>query len=1504
MKKIIHNYAVIVFWTCAFSLAGSAQNPDYAGTKEKIYIQTDHVFFKQGETIFFKIYVVSAKDQKPSQLSKTVYVELINPAGNVLTKMIYKVENGTAEGSYEFGEEAVGGVYKIKGYTTWMKNEDESAFFTKDITLQKVIAPRILMKLDFPEKGYGAGTEGYANFSMRNLSDQPIKFYVGKFAVLIGSQVMITDDFKTDQQGKAKIKFTLPVNLRTNDALMNIVVNYDSYTEAISRSIPIVLNRVDLQFMPEGGTFVNGITTNVAFKALNENGKAADINGEIWDNKGNKITTFESYHFGMGKFLFTPRSGELYKVKIISPANISQEFQLPRPSETGVVMNVSKTNRNVTIKLMSTDEMQVTLTGQTKGIHFYTKNIVLQKGENDVEIDPVLFPVGIARFTLFAQNDLPLAERLVFLNEDKILKITITADKKRYMPREKVTLNIKTVDESDKPIPSDLSLAVVDDKLWSFADDKQDHILSWVLMSSELRGKIEEPQFYFKKDEPKALPALDLIMLTHGYRYFDYIEDVQNTGQLKFTPDQENILSGVVIDAKGIPANASVFLIKAATGEKGMQIRTGEDGSFFFSNLESNTRYYVIAQSLNKEKHISIKILQNGIGYNPRKNLPAKPIKTANGEFVNILKDPLPKPTNKAMVREQTGLLFQRATHLEEVVVVGYGAIRKKDVTGAIAMLNAKQLSGINNVGFALQGKVAGVQVINNANPGVDAKIRIRGAHLAAAGQPLFVINGTPVEQADLNTINPNDIESIAIWKDAAAVALYGAKAANGVIVIESRKFRNERIRLNFTNEYSYTSQLVTVAGPTYTVARRFYAPKYSDVITRERKDFRETIYWNPVIQTDKNGTATVEFYNSDASTTFRVIAEGIAWNGKPGRAETTYAAQNAMSVDVKIPPYLTVGDRAMIPLVIKNNRNDDLRVSIEISAPAKFNVGKFDNSIVINADSSRQILIPLEAVAEIKGRINFTVKNQFGIETISLPITASDKGFPMIQTFSGNKSGQDSFVINKPVPGTLKARLKLFKNVEGQLLDGIESMLREPYGCFEQTSSTTYPNIYVLKYLRESGRSNPEIEKKALDYIQKGYNRLIGFETPQNGFEWFGHTPPHEALTAYGLLEFTDMKEFIKVDEPMLRRTKDFLMKRRDGKGSFRLASGGYDRFASVPDEIANIYIVYALTQAGIGHEIQREYENAVKKALESNDGYQMAMMALAANNMKNGKDYDQLMLSLRTLFQKSNLSSETSIVNSRDASLKVETASLYALALMRGSSPDIGLVANLIAQILSEKTYYGYGSTQATVLALHAIVEYSKLIGKINENEQVHFVVNSKVLKSNDEIEKNLLQGKNEFAVTYSQADKNIPYSFEVSYNTLTPPASEKAALQLKTSLKKDKVSVGETVRMEIEVTNQKATLQPMTIAKIGLPAGLSVQPWQLKEIMEKDQVAYYEIFDNYLVFYWMGFSANETKKINMDLKAEIKGNYTAKASTAYLYYTPEYKTWNDGLEVEIEE
>lgn len=1455
-----------------------AQQLSYATSKEKIYVQTDHVFYKPGETVYFKLYLVNAQDQTPTKISSLSYVEVITPSGTQLAKYTYRVENGYVEGSFDLATQAVGGVYKIKAYTSWMRNENENTWFVKEITVQKVIAPRLLMKLEFPKKGYGAGDEVIADFSVRSLADQPVKDKTAKYTVSISGKVIQTSNFSTNNEGKAQIRFHLPKDLSSNDGLLNISLLHDGYSEAISRSIPITLDKIDLQFMPEGGTLVNGIATNIAFKALNENGKPVDVKGYIADHTGRNVASFESYHFGMGKFPFTPVAGEVYTAKISN----TQEFRLPVVLQHGVVINIADNK----IRLVATQAMDIKLVGQLKGVNYFNEALSLKKGEQTIPIDAGLFPAGIVRFTVYNKSDLPLAERLSFFNTKKILDVKITTNKDKYLPREKVVLRLKTLDEQGKPVPSNFSLSVVDDKLWSFADDKQDHILSWFLLSSELKGKIEEPAFYFKKEEPKAAGTLDLVMLTHGYRYFDYINAVEQDGLLRFTPDQQNIISGVILNEKKEPVKATVYLVNEYVDGKAMEMVTSKEGEFFFADITPNTRYAIIAKSFKRNEKITIQVSQNGVGFNP---IQAK-------QFTTYINNTAPALVMKKMadVIMPVELWPKDDKNLEEVVVVGFGTQNKRTISGAVQVVTAKEINMNGNIGQLLAGKVAGLDVVQQANPGVGGRITIRGTgSLTGSNEPLIVVNGVPMDKVDLNTLNPNDIESVTVLKDAAATAIYGCMAANGVIIINSKNIYQKNLSINLTSQYHFATTQVLSANPAYAVARRFYAPKYQTTETKERDDFRETIYWNPVVQTDKNGEATVEFYNSDATTTFRAIAEGIGYNGKVGRAEHTYAAQHAISTDAKIPPYLTVGDRALIPLVIKNNGTAAANIDIELYAPVAIKAGSFNKSFTLDPGEAKQVLIPVEATATVDSVIRFKVNT----ETLSLPIIASNKGFPVIETFSGNKNAQHAVNISKMIPGSLKTDLRLYTSLEGQLLDGIESMLREPYGCFEQTSSSTYPNIFILKYLRESGKSNRRIEQKAMGYIEAGYKRLIGFETAEHGFEWFGKTPAHEALTAYGLLEFTAMQEFLDVDKQMLARTKAFLMKRRDGKGAFTIRSGGYDRFASVPNKIAQIYIVYALTQAGIGKEIEPEYQAALSSAIKNKDAYQLAMMALAASNMKKDNDYRQLMEMLRTVDL---TATETSVVNSRDASLEIETLSLYTLALLREPSPKIGEIAGMVSKILGKKSYYGYGSTQATVLALDAIVEYAKLAGRRSNDARIDFSLNGAVIKPG--VGHTFREGKNMFGARFADEKETVPYNMEVSYFTFTPPNSEKAELKLSTQLKDTHTKVGETVRLDVAASNDKAILQPMAIVKIGIPAGLSAQPWQLKEIMEKKQVAYYEIFDNYLVLYWMGFAPNEVKKISLDLKAEIPGTYKGKASNTYLYYTPEHKHWNEGLDVEI--
>lgn len=1502
MKNII---SLLLPAVLLVSVAGTkAQNTSYSYAKEKIYVHTNHVFYKPGDVLYFKMYVVKGKDQTPSEQSTYAFTEIINPSGTIAKKLTLKITDGYAEGSYSFEDNAPGGIYKLKAYTNWMQNETDSTFFSKEITLQKYIAPRILMKLEFPLKGYGAGDEVKADFSVRSLADEAIKFFPADFTISIDGNVQHRGKFTTDNNGNYQLQFRLPKDITSTDGLLNITMQYDGYTENISRSIPIVLNKIDIQFMPEGGNMVNGLENYIAFKAINEFGKPVDIAGYITGKNGDTAARYESLKFGMGKFLLQPKEGEYYTAHITRPANISKTYLLPVADIRGISMTMKEDNNKLFIRLQSTYQRTIKLVAQCKGIDYWTESFEIKEGQKMIKVDTGLFPAGITQFTLYDETGRPLAERLFFMNTNKKLTLSITPDKPQYQPREKVSIQIETTDENKKPVPSNLSLTVVDDKLWTMADDKQHNILSWLLLGSELKGKIEEPNFYFKPGEPKAAAALDLLMLTHGYRYYDFIPYVLAEEKLQFTGDLENVVSGNVVNEKGERTPARIFLVSHVPGSKAINAVTGKDGIFFFSNLEPQMNYYVVAQSLKPKEKISINILQQGLGQDPFKE-------TSLFKKTGKPSDDIPaifKPGFKAMEQKQVtaGINLMEeakmpgtANALSEVVVVGYGMTRRKDMTVSANVIRAKDIANINLLQNGLAGKVAGLNITARANAGEAAFIRVRGAgSLAGYSDPLYIMDGVPVAKPDAS-LNTNDIESVTVLKDAAATAIYGCIAANGVIIINSKRAPHDsKLKLDLSSRHFLASKHFVTAGTAYSIVKRFYAPIYTSTETEIRDDFRETIYWNPVVQTNEEGKATITFYNSDATTTFRAVAEGTGYNGLLGYEEKTYSTKALIAADVKIPPYLTTGDKALLPLTVKNNSLQSEDFTIETDSVQGIWFDTFNRQFTLAAGESKQVLVPAWALAPVKNNISIWIMTNNSKQQLVYPVEVARKGFPVVTTMAGTGDKNDTFTISKAVPGSLQAELRLFTSVEGQLLDGIESMLREPYGCFEQTSSTTYPNVFILKYLKESGKASPEVYKKAMGYIERGYKRLVGFETSESGFEWFGKAPAHEALTAYGLLEFTDMQEFVPVDKKMLQRTLDFLRKRKDGNGGFKIASGGYDRFRSVPNKIANVYIVYAVTQAGAGSEFTAEYKAAVKQALQSNDAYQMAMMALAADNMHNKEDYEQLMDKLNKQFAEKKIAPETSVVSSKDASLRVEAKSLFVLALLRDTKPDLATAASLLGEIMKEKSYYGYGSTQATVLALQAVVNYSKKAGEQAAATDMLFTLN------NSKLTENILpkEGENHFRVQRQTGSGNLPYQYEVKYFTYTPPNSSNGVLTLQSSLQSSTAKVGETVRLSITVGNKEKNTQPMAIAKIGIPAGLSLQPWQLKQLSEENKVAYYEIFDNYLVLYWMGFAASETKTIQLDLKAEIPGQYTAKAGNTYLYYTPEHKHWNEGLGITI--
>jgi hypothetical protein len=519
-------------------------------------------------------------------------------------------------------------------------------------------------------------------------------------------------------------------------------------------------------------------------------------------------------------------------------------------------------------------------------------------------------------------------------------------------------------------------------------------------------------------------------------------------------------------------------------------------------------------------------------------------------------------------------------------------------------------------------------------------------------------------------------------------------------------------------------------------------------------------------------------------------------------------------------------------------------------------------------------------------------------------------------------------------VKGTLKVHAHVYPSTLANLVKGLEGLLREPGGCFEQTSTSNYPNLLILNYLKETEQSRPDLEERARGMLARGYEKLTSFECPytqvgKHGYEWFGaQNNAHEALTAYGLMEFRDMARVHKVDPAMLDRTRTFLMGQKDGKGGFKRNPQALDTFGRAPEDVTNAYIVWAITESGKDDDVTKELDALAGQAKTSKDPYFLSLVANSLLNRDRRKEAVDLLKVVKG-GQKDDghvEGAKTSITASGGRDLEIETTALAVLGWLKAHQPDEFTTATekAVKWIGQQRGGYGgFGSTQSTILALKALIAHARENKKTAEAGEVTlYVGDQKVTKSfaagtQDAIdldlpepEKSLKPGKNVVRVEIT-GKNNFPFTVAWSYNTLQPASAEKVAVKLSTKLDRDTVTEGDSVRLNVHVENASGQGQGMAVAVVGLPGGLTIPEdlKQLKELSalrnegkERGPIDAFEIRGRELVLYWRDLAPDKKIDVPVDLICRVPGEYRGPASRAYLYYNADHKDWVAPLQVSI--
>ncbi|WP_374949932.1 TonB-dependent receptor plug domain-containing protein [Mucilaginibacter sp.] len=668
--------------------------------------------------------------------------------------------------------------------------------------------------------------------------------------------------------------FDRPVSI-----INNILTNRGNNGSPVAPTASIVTNRTDktdVQFFPESGSLVAGIPTKVAFKAVGTDGLGVDVKGLIINNAGRQVAQFASSHLGMGIFELTPVQGVSYSAKITTADGMVQTVALPQVADKGYVLSVSNSDdQNLQIKIAGRSQTDnLLLVAQNSGKVYYSNKIRV----GVTNIDKKFIPAGILQLTLFSAAGTPVNERLVFVHHPENLKLGITGNMQTSAPRQKVQFTISA--DNGKPTTGNFSVAVIDENKVPFNDDDDNNIMSSLLLTSDIKGYVEQPAYYFNNINDKTRADLDVLMLTQGYRRFEWNEILND----RFTPtiyqaEKSLQVTGSVKTAGGKPvANGKVKLIDLDNIDYTMDTVTDARGRFAFTNMtfQDSLRFIIQARTDKNKRDVEVQI--DSIG-------------PPNGHLryaISARRQDLSVYARSSKDLYQAQMRFGVGNHvipLSEVIIR-----EKKQALKYSANLNgpgnadqvilARDLQfGCIRIADCLQGRLVGVTFRN----GVPYSTR-------SFNRPMqIILDGVYVEPGFINSINYNDIQAIEVLRNAGSTSIYGGRGGAGVMLITTKRGGD-----NEPYDGPVSGRGIKVIYPKgYLQARTFYSPRYDN--PKENKqlaDLRSTIFWKPDVVTGADGKATFEYFNAGTKGNYKMIIEGIDSQGNIGRQVLKYQVE------------------------------------------------------------------------------------------------------------------------------------------------------------------------------------------------------------------------------------------------------------------------------------------------------------------------------------------------------------------------------------------------------------------------------------------------------------------------------------------------------------------------------------------------------------------------------------------------------------------------------------
>ncbi|RZJ87987.1 MAG: carboxypeptidase regulatory-like domain-containing protein [Chryseobacterium sp.] len=856
---------------------------------EKVYLHFDKPYYSVADTIWFKAYLTTQQNML-SPLSKIVYVDIMNSQDSLVNTLKLPITDGVGYGNMPIDiTNFKQGNYYVRAYTLWMLNFSPDYFFTKTIPIGNAVDKKALTNIKYTTIQTDKGQSITARIQFKNEDKIAIANRPVTWKMISSYDLVAQGKGTTDQNGYLTVEINSKKgSLIKKGELLTDLTMVDKEVVNTNFEITPTVSENDLQFFPEGGELYTGVPTQIAFKALKSNGLGIDLSGTLVDNDGNQVTTFNSTHIGMGSFYLNADAGKTYKANVTFKDGSKKIFSLPQARESGVNLQVVNTAPDVmNVKIVANEPYFTThkgqplyLVAQHNNVIYYAAQTALQNQVTSAKIPKDKFPSGIVQVTLFSAAGEPVSERISFVMHKDAMALAVQTDLPAYKPRQKVKMTV-TAKNATQKIAGNFSVSVIDESKVPSDENAETTILSSLLLTSDLKGYIEKPNYYFNKTDDKKLAELDMLMLTQGYRRFSYKEILADKlPAIAYLPEQGMDITGILRDRTGMPVKKGALRLTVPGKTISAETLTSNTGLFSFKNLNIPDSSQVVITSKYTAGSNNMMIM---VDPTPGAEL---------GTNINAADEVMNIDSTLSNYLSNAKRQYSYMRNLKEVVIKG-AAIKKvthADYSSLSTLgnmpehvIDPERLKDCRDLVTCLKTMGTGLTFFEN-------QFYITRDYNAGGRTPVGIfIAGNPVDLYAINGVNVNEIESIEIFLKDELGTVSRTYGTSGVISVNMKKIVKTKMSREELSKLMPKNNVITISPKGFSKQREFYSPRYTTAFIA-KNDLRTTIYWNPKVITDPTtGAMTFEFFNADGKGNYKAVVEGIDNNGNIGRTIYRY---------------------------------------------------------------------------------------------------------------------------------------------------------------------------------------------------------------------------------------------------------------------------------------------------------------------------------------------------------------------------------------------------------------------------------------------------------------------------------------------------------------------------------------------------------------------------------------------------------------------------------------